>query len=121
MTAAHHDDGHGGISHVMPLKLLFRVFAALIALTALTVFVAQTDLGSWEIVITMIIATTKATLVAVYFMHLKYDSPFNATILAFSLLFVALFIGFTLIDVERYQPDLIPPGNGVAVSAESEG
>ena len=121
MTVTDHDGGHEGFSHVMPLKLLFSIFAMLIVLTMLTVCVAQLDLGSWEIIITMLIATTKASLVAIYFMHLRYDSLFNATILAFSLLFVALFIGFTLIDVERYQPDLIPPGNGVAVSAESEG
>lgn len=120
MTTEYHDDRHDGIAHVMPLQLLLGVFVALIALTVLTVFVAQADLGSWEIVITMLIATTKATLVAVYFMHLRYDSPFNATILVFSLLFVALFIGFTLVDVERYQSDLIPPVNRVEVSPESD-
>jgi cytochrome c oxidase subunit 4 len=115
MTTEHHDDRHHGFAHVMSLRMLVGVFLTLIALTALTVFVAQADLGSWEIVITMLIATTKATLVAVYFMHLRYDSPFNAAILVFSLLFVALFIGFTLVDVERYQPDLIPPVNTVEV------
>jgi cytochrome c oxidase subunit 4 len=121
MTATDHDDGHQGLSHVMPLKLLFTIFAILIVLTMLTVYVGQLDLGSWEIVITMLIATIKASLVAIYFMHLRYDSPFNATIFVFSLLFVALFIGFTLVDVQRYQPDLLPPaGNGVAVSTETE-
>ena len=119
MTGTDHDDEHHGLSHVMPLNLLFTIFAALIALTALTVFVSQTDLGSWEIVMTMLIATIKASLVAIYFMHLRYDSPFNAMIVVFSLLFVALFIGFTLIDVQRYQPDLIQPTSAPAVVSEA--
>lgn len=118
-TATDHNDEHHGLSHVMPLKLLFSIFAALIVLTVLTVFVSQTDLGSWEIVITMLIATTKASLVAIYFMHLRYDNPFNAMVVVFSLLFVALFIGFTLIDVQRYQPDLIQPATAATALSET--
>ena len=98
----------------MSPRMLLGVFFALLTLTALTVAVAQFDLGAWEIVITMLIATVKASLVAVYFMHLRYDSPFNALIFVFSLLFVALFIGFTLVDVDRYQGDLVPPGGAQA-------
>lgn len=93
----------------MPLKLLFTIFAALIFFTIATVVISKFHLGAWEVPITMAIATTKAILVAVYFMHLRYDNPFNAMIFCFSLFFVALFLGGTLIDVRAYQKDLIPP------------
>jgi len=53
------------------------------------------------------IATIKASLVAAYFMHLRYDNPLNAVLFIFGLLFVALFVGLTLMDVEQYTPDLI--------------
>lgn len=106
-----HSDTHGGAHvHVMPLKMLWMIFGALIFLTILTVTLANFELGKSEIVITMLIATIKASLVAVFFMHLRYDSPFNAMIFVFSLVFVALFLGFTLVDVQQYQADLIPPG-----------
>ena len=105
----------------MPLKVLFGIFGALIVLTMLTVILGQMDLGSWEIVITMTIATVKAGLVVLFFMHVLYDSPFNGIVFVFSLLFVALFIGFTLVDVQRYQPDLVAPtANATAVSAEAD-
>ncbi|MFG0334305.1 MAG: cytochrome C oxidase subunit IV family protein [Maioricimonas sp. JB049] len=108
-------DSHA-IAHVMPLKVLFTIFGALIFFTILTVAIALFDLGLYEIIVTMLIATVKASLVAVYFMHLRYDNPFHATIFIFSLLFVALFLGFTLADVGQYQPDLIHPEDPVAGS-----
>ncbi len=40
-------------------------------------------------------------------MHLRYDNPLNAVLFAFGLLFVALFVGFVLLDTQQYQPDLI--------------
>lgn len=94
--------------HVIPLSLLFSIFAALIVFTIATVVISKFHLGAWEVPIAMAIATTKAILVALYFMHLRYDNPFNAMIFCFSLFFVALFLGGTLIDVRAYQKDLIP-------------
>ena len=56
----------------------------------------------------MAIATVKATLVALYFMHLRYDRPFNAVVFVSALVFVTLFVGIALIDTAAYQPELIP-------------
>ena len=95
--------------HVMPLSVLFTIFTTLIVMTIATVVTSKFDLGAWEVPITMAIATTKAILVAAYFMHLRYDNPFNLMIFCFSLFFVGLFLGGTLIDVRAYQKDLIPP------------
>jgi cytochrome c oxidase subunit 4 len=54
------------------------------------------------------IATAKATLVLLYFMHLRYDAPVNAIVFVVALLFLALFVGLALLDTTTYQPDLIP-------------
>ena len=114
-SALHHAESahqavshHGPHVHVMSLSMLFTIFAALIFFTIATVVISKFDLGPWEIPITMAIATTKAALVAVYFMHLRYDNPFHAMIFCFSLFFVGLFLGGTLMDVRAYQKDLIP-------------
>jgi cytochrome c oxidase subunit IV len=40
-------------------------------------------------------------------MHLRYDNPLNAVLFIFCLLFVALFVGFVLMDAEQYRSDLI--------------
>lgn len=112
----HGPDGH----HVMSLPMMFGIFGALIFFTALTVAVGQFSLGRWEILITMMIATTKATLVALFFMHLLYDRPFNAMMFSFSLFFVALFLGIVLMDRSAYSENLVPPEPRVMTAAPAD-
>ena len=52
------------------------------------------------------IATLKASLVALYFMHLRYDNPFYAVVFLAALLFLAIFLSLTLLDTFQYQPDV---------------
>jgi cytochrome c oxidase subunit 4 len=113
-TSEHNHDahaGHGhhdhGFSHPMPIWMLFSVFFALLFLTGLTVFQAQFDLGNAEIWASLTIATIKAALVILFFMHLLWDKPLNAIVILGSLIFVALFLGFTLMDAEGYRENLI--------------
>lgn len=94
--------------HAVPLPTLIGVWAALMVLTYLTVAATGVNLGEWNIWIAMGIATVKASLVALIFMHLLYDHPFNGFILVASLVFVMLFIGLALLDTLQYQPDMIP-------------
>jgi cytochrome c oxidase subunit IV len=96
------------LSHIMSPRMLLTVFGLLLLLTAITVALANFPLGVWEIWVSLGIATVKAGLVALYFMHLRYDTPLNGAIFVFSLVFVALFLGFTLMDVHEYQPDIRP-------------
>lgn len=108
-THSHSDHGHadGEFSHPMPVWMLLAVFFALLGLTFLTVFQAQFDLGDMEIVLSLIIATIKAGLVIAFFMHLVWDKPLNAIAIFSSLIFVALFLGFTLMDAQQYNERLI--------------
>jgi cytochrome c oxidase subunit 4 len=101
-------EAHHPIAHVMPFSTLMAVYATLIVLTVITVAAAtpRLDLGSWNLWIAMAIATAKAGLVALYFMHLRYDSPFNGLILVTALVFLGIFLSITLLDVIGYQVDI---------------
>jgi cytochrome c oxidase subunit 4 len=104
-----HGGGHGHVGHIVPTWLLAAVLAALLVLTVITVAVRAIDLGRANIWIAMLIATVKAALVGLYFMHLRWDRPFNAIVLIASLGFVALFIIFSMMDTGQYQGDLLAP------------
>lgn len=85
--------------HVIPMKTYFAVYGALLVLTALTVGVSYANLGAASVYAAMAVAIVKAGLVVAYFMHLKYDSRFNALVFLVSLVFLALFFSLTMIDV----------------------
>ncbi len=100
--AAHAHDGHGhddhGLAHVASAKMLVTVWLALIALTGITVWTASMHLHPFDLVIAMIIATIKGLLVALFFMHLKYDRPFNGLIFMLSFVFAGIFVVFSMFD-----------------------
>jgi cytochrome c oxidase subunit 4 len=96
-TQAHGGGEHG--HHVVPMKVYFGVFGTLLFLTVVTVAVAQVDLGPANMLVAMLVATIKASLVCAFFMQLKYDEKLNTIIFVFGLIFVALFFLFTLLDV----------------------
>jgi len=91
----------------MPIPILFGTFAALLFLTWLTVFIADYGhLGKFDIYVALGIATVKATLVGLYFMHLRYDKPFNILLFLFCFFFVGLFLGAALLDSLQYEPQI---------------
>ena len=112
-TARPSPAGHAKLAHVMPVWMLLAVFFALMALTLLTVAATWVDLGGWNLAVAMGIATVKASLVALYFMHLRYDHPFNGLLFVVALAFLATFIGLTLLDTLEYQPDVNAVQQGV--------
>ena len=93
--------------HVVPVSLLLGVFGILLFLTVITVAATLIDLGPLNIWIALAIAVVKAAVVALYFMHLRYDRPFHGVILIASLFFVAIFIGLALVDSTTYKPNLM--------------
>lgn len=99
-----HSDSHLG--HVLPLSLLLKVFLALVGLTVVTVITGQMSLFGMDLAIAMVIATCKASLVCLFFMHLKYDRPFHGMIFLFSVLFVGIFLAFLVLDTGEYQADI---------------
>jgi cytochrome c oxidase subunit 4 len=110
--AQEHEEGHHG-PHVLPIKLYLAVWGTLVVLTAITVAVSRFDFGTWNTVIAIVIATIKATIVALFFMHLKYDNKFNAVVFLAGLLFVSIFFFPVLVDL-RTRGDLEPVRNELA-------
>ena len=86
------------VPHILPLRIYLGVAGALLLLTAITIMVAREDFGSWNLVVALLIAATKATLVALFFMHLKYDNRIYSIIFVGAILFLGIFITFTMFD-----------------------
>jgi len=84
--------------HIVPRRVYYAVFAALLALTALTVIVARFDLGPMNSVAALSIAVLKASLVVLFFMHVKYGSRLVWVVLGASVLWLFLLISITLGD-----------------------
>jgi cytochrome c oxidase subunit 4 len=103
--AAEHPSGPG---HIVPLRVLVAVWVALLVLTIVTVAAVRVDLGKLNLWIALVIATVKGTLVALYFMHLRYDRPFYGIVFIAALLFVMLFAGLAMMDTAAYLPEMIP-------------
>lgn len=109
---SHHSAAHGKVDphdlgHIIPFSVYASVCGALLVLTIITVWVAQIDFGVMNIVVAMIIASIKATLVALFFMHLKYENPVTWLYAFFPLFLLALLIGALFLD-NPYRTDPIP-------------
>lgn len=104
----HHGHAHGEphplVGHLVPYSTLFATGAALLVLTVITVAVRYVDLGEANIYIAIGIAVVKATLVSLFFMHLRWDRPFNLLVLVGSMLFVVLMMVFCMMDVGQNLP-----------------
>ncbi|MBC7693275.1 MAG: c-type cytochrome [Methylotenera sp.] len=85
--------------HIMPTKTALMIGGTLLFLTFVTVWVAGIDFGAWNFPIAMLVATVKASLVALFFMNLYYDSKENGVIFITSILFLAIFLTFTATDL----------------------
>ena len=99
---------HPQVGHVVPLPVLFAVLGTLLVMTFVTVAVSWLDFGRFNLWIALGIAVFKASLVLLFFMHLKYDKPFNAIVVIVSMALVMLFIAIAMTDAKQYEPDRIP-------------
>ena len=84
--------------HVSPLGVYFSIFGALMVLTVVTIAVAYVDLGAMNKVVALGIASFKATLVVLYFMHVKYASKLTKLIVISGLFFLAILLTLTMSD-----------------------
>ncbi len=100
--AGHHDD-HPQVGHVVPVWILTAVWITLMVLTLLTVVLAQLNFGPFDLLIAMGIATVKATLVCLFFMHLYWDKPINSAFFLASFAFVFLFVSMAIADTGQYK------------------
>jgi len=83
---------------VTGLGAYFSVFLALMVLTAGTVWAAFTDLGAWNDIVAMAIALTKASLVVLIFMQVRFASRMAKITVVAGFLWLAILFGITLSD-----------------------
>jgi cytochrome c oxidase subunit 4 len=96
---AHGHDAHGyGPHHVTSTKTFVNVLLALLFLTIITVAASRVDFGAANLLIAMLIASVKASLVIAIFMHVKWDTAINKIVFLSSFLFLSLLLIFTLSD-----------------------
>jgi cytochrome c oxidase subunit IV len=96
MEHAHHGDHTHG--HVAPLSMYLGVFGALVLGTILTVWVAYLDLGFFNTAVALAIACTKATLVVLYFMHVRWASRLTWLVIAASVFWLILMFSIGVTD-----------------------
>lgn len=121
---AHDSHGHGagahgyGPHHVTPASTFVNVLLALLVLTVVTVAASRVDFGSANLLIAMLIATVKATLVIAIFMHVKWDTAINRIVFLSSFLFLSLLLIFTLSD--QATRGRANPGNKIKAPVDNE-
>ncbi len=94
--------------HISSAKFLWGIGIALFFLTFVTVAVTWIQIPEpWNVVVAIAIAVVKATIVALFFMNLWWDSKFNVLLFIMSIVFFILMIGITLLDT-LYRTDPIP-------------
>ncbi len=85
--------------HITPYKTYVIIWLILMALTVITVYVArEVELGSINLFVAMLIASVKATVVALFFMHLKFEDSITWVFALYPLFLLSLLIGLTSID-----------------------
>jgi cytochrome c oxidase subunit 4 len=113
MSAPAHGHGHddGAVhAHVSSSLFYIAVFGALLMLTGLTVGQSYVDLGRLNIILVIVIASLKASLVVSFFMHLRWDNKFNVLMFISGLLFIGVFFAYTMNDTDR-RGELDPDQN----------
>jgi cytochrome c oxidase subunit IV len=97
------------VEHHLPKYVYFAIFGALMVLTAMTVGLAYVNLGQLNIVVALAVAILKASLVVMFFMHLKYESHLTKVVLGAGVFWLVLLLGIIMDYVTRswmYMPHL---------------
>ena len=89
---------HVGEAHVVPVGVYIAVFLALLALTAATTTAAFHDLGPLNNVVALGIAVLKATLVVLFFMHVRYGTRLIPLVVLAGLFWLVILIALSLTD-----------------------
>ena len=85
--------------HIVPKRVYFLVFATLIVLTWVTAWVSTVDLGRWNIFVALAIAIFKASMVALFFMHVKYSTRLTKLIVCSGIFWLGLLLFITMSDI----------------------
>ena len=87
------------VHKALSYRFLLTVLAALFVLTALTVWASMFNLGAWNVWVALFIASAKASIVLLFFMHLKYEDMVLKLSFLATIGFLAILIGFIFLDI----------------------
>ena len=104
--------------HISPKATYYTIFGALMVLTTITVAVAFVNLGRFNFPVAIGIAITKATLVILFFMHVKYSTQLTKMFVGMAFFFLMILFGLTMTDylsrgLRNYPGGAGGPGYGV--------
>lgn len=97
------------IEHHVPKGTYFAVFGALMVFTVVTVAVAFVDLGRLNVVVALAVALLKATMVVLFFMHVKYAPRLTQLVVVAALAWLAILFGILLTDYLTRGWMMAPP------------
>lgn len=92
-----HDISHE-LGHIIPKKTYLNILIILLVLTIITVAVSRVDFGALNLVVAMLVASVKAGLVGLYFMHLKYEDKVTWLYVLFPIVLLGIMLGGIFID-----------------------
>jgi cytochrome c oxidase subunit 4 len=85
--------------HISSVKLYVTIWLALLVGTGLTVFASTIDLGPFNAIVALAIATTKAVLVVLFFMHVKYaHEKMTKLVIVTAIFFFLILLALTMAD-----------------------
>jgi cytochrome c oxidase subunit 4 len=97
--------------HISPIRNYLVIFGALMVGTVVTVLAAMTNLGALNFPVAIAIAITKATLVILFFMHVKYSSRMTKLIVGTAFFFLAILFVETMMDYVSRRWYVAPGGS----------
>ncbi len=85
--------------HVVPVRTYVLIWLALMIGTVSTYLIAEfIDMGTWNIIVALLIAATKMSLVIIFFMHVKFDEPLTKLFVAGGFIWLFILISITMVD-----------------------
>jgi cytochrome c oxidase subunit 4 len=85
-------------SHIAPISMYVGIWAALMVFTGITVFAATVELHVFNIVLALVIASIKGTLVVLFFMHLRYSTKLTMVTVVAALFFLFILFSLSMTD-----------------------
>ncbi|MDP6958506.1 MAG: cytochrome C oxidase subunit IV family protein [Planctomycetota bacterium] len=101
MEHEHHEEQ----GHEVSFGIFALIWLGLMVLTGLTVVAAGVDLGNANVIIALVIATIKVTLVGAFFMHLKYEPLYIKLMVAVAILILVIILSLTFLDTGRWTSE----------------
>jgi len=85
-------------SHILPKRVYYTIFGILMLCTYLTVQIAFFDLGPLNTIAALVIAVFKATIVVLFFMHVKYSTRLTWLVVTGSIFWLGILLALTMSD-----------------------